>query len=260
MIGTITVDIPPEFDVGPLTVAWHGLTIAIGILLGGLLAARLARNRGLDPAPLQTMGVIVMASAIVGGRVFYLIEHGQFLQPDEWLGTRGFTFYGGFIAAAASLALYLRRTGHSIAYLDLAAVALPLGVAVGRIGDVINGEHYGPQTDFFLAVRNAHPDALTPDPSVAFHNGGLYEVLLSLAILAIVWPLRERLRIPGAMSWLVIGLYGAGRFVEFFARDDSENVALGVNGAQWTSLALLVVGLAGAAVTIGRVRFRTRAA
>lgn len=220
----------------------------------------MARNRGLDPAPLQTIGLIVVASALVGSRVFYLIEHGQLLQPDAWIGTRGFTFYGGFITAGASIAIYLRRTGQSVVYLDLAAVALPLGVAVGRIGDIINGEHYGPQTDFFLGVRNAHPDALTPDPALAFHNGGLYEVLLSLIIFAIVWPLRDRMRTPSAMSWLVIGLYGAGRFVEFFARDDSEDVALGINGAQWTSVALVIVALAGAAMTVGRSRWQARAA
>jgi phosphatidylglycerol---prolipoprotein diacylglyceryl transferase len=248
----ITIDIAPSFQLGPLTLTWHGLTIALGVLVGGLLAGRLARRRGLRSEPLQTIALLVVASALVGGRVYYLAETGRLLEPDQWLGTNGFTFYGGFIMAAITIAIYLRRSGHSVVYLDLAAVALPLGVAIGRIGDVINGEHYGPQTDFFLAVRNAHPDALTPNPAVAFHNGGLYEVILGLVIFALVWPLRDRLRRPTALTWLVVALFAAGRFVEFFTRADSEDIALGLNSAQWTSLALLAVALAGAWWTLVR--------
>lgn len=49
--GTITIGIDPMIRLGPVTVAWHGLTIAIGILVGGLFAGRDARRRGLDPQP-----------------------------------------------------------------------------------------------------------------------------------------------------------------------------------------------------------------
>jgi phosphatidylglycerol---prolipoprotein diacylglyceryl transferase len=132
------------------------------------------------------------------------------------------------------------------------AVGLPLGVAVGRIGDVINGEHYGPRSDFFLAVRNAHPDALTPNPAFAYHNGGLYEVLLGAAIFALVWPLRHRLPRPGDLAWLVLGLFAAGRFFEFFVRSDSPDLALGLNNAQWTSLGPLAIVAVGWALTTRR--------
>ena len=45
-------------------------------------------------------------------------------------------------------------------------------VAVGRLGDVINGEHYGPETTFLLGVRNSHPEADVPSHAVAYHSGG----------------------------------------------------------------------------------------
>ena len=139
MLGTITVGIDPTVELGPLTLAWHGLTIALGILVGGVVAAREARRRGLDPEPLYSVGVIVVIAALLGGRVYYLMEHGLLLEPSEWLGTRGFTFYGGLIAAALGIAVFVWRRGLSVAYLDVIAVALPLGLAIGRIGDVING-------------------------------------------------------------------------------------------------------------------------
>ena len=143
-----------------------------------------------------------------------------------------------------------RLAGLSAEYLDAIAFAVPIGIAVGRIGDVINGEHYGPATDFFLGVRNTHPDALTPNPDVAYHSGGLYEVILGLAIFAIVWLLRGRLQRPTAMAWTVLGLLAAGRFLEFFVRSDSEPLALGLVTAQWTSIVLIAVAAAGAWATL----------
>lgn len=177
-LAVLTVGIDPTIELGPVTLAWHGITIALGILVGGLAAGREVRRRGLPTEPLYTIGMILVAGALVGGRAFYLAEHGQLLDPGEWLGTRGFTFYGGLIAAAVGIGAYLWRGQLSIEYLDAVSFGLPLGIALGRVGDVINGEHYGPQTDFFLGVRNTHPDADVPSPDVAYHSGGLYEVLI----------------------------------------------------------------------------------
>jgi phosphatidylglycerol---prolipoprotein diacylglyceryl transferase len=252
-LSVITISIDPDLHLGPVTLAWHGLTIAIGILVGGLAAARFARERRLDRERLYTIGMLLVIGGIVGGRLFYVLEHGGPL-----FGTRGFTFDGGVILAAALIALYVWRQQLGARYLDAVAVGLPLGVAVGRIGDVINGEHYGPRSDFFLAVRNAHPDALTPNPAFAYHNGGLYEVLLGAAIFALVWPLRHRLRRGGDLAWLVLGLFALGRFFEFFVRSDSPELALSLNNAQWTSLGLLVIVALGWTLTARRTRRGSR--
>jgi phosphatidylglycerol---prolipoprotein diacylglyceryl transferase len=251
--AVITIGIDPTIELGPVTIAWHGLTIAIGIVIGGIAVAHDARRRGLDPERVYAIGMILVVGALVGGRAFYLLEHGELDDPSAWLGTTGFTFYGGFIAAGLGIAYYVRRQRLSISYLDAIAAGLPLGVAIGRIGDVINGEHYGPASDFFLAVRNTHLDALTPNPELAYHSGGLYEVMIGAIVFAIAWPLRKRLQPrPLALTWLVVALLAAGRFVEFFARSDSADLALGLETAQWTSLLLLAVAAAGAWLTLRR--------
>src|SRR5581483_4588375 len=229
--AVITIGIPPEIHLGPVTIAWHGLTIVIGILIGGLVAAKYCREEGIDTDPLYTIGGLLALGGIVGGRLFYVAEHGGPL-----FGTTGFTFDGGVILAAVLIAVYVWRSALSWRYLDAVAVGMPLGVAIGRIGDVINGEHYGTRSDFFLAVRNSNPDALTPNPHFAYQNGGLYEVMLAALIFAIVWPLRHRFRRTGALVWLVLGLFAVGRFFEFFLRSDSPQLALGLDNAQWTSI------------------------
>jgi phosphatidylglycerol:prolipoprotein diacylglycerol transferase len=251
--AVITIGIDPTIELGPITVAWHGLTIAIGILVGGAAVAHDARRHGLDPERIYAIGLILVIGALVGGRAFYLLEHGRLDDPGEWFGTTGFTFYGGFIAVALGIACYSRRQRLSISYLDAIAAGLPLGLAVGRIGDVINGEHYGPASGFFLAVRNTHPDALTPSPELAYHSGGLYEVIIGAIVFAIAWPLRKRLQPrPLALMWLVLALLAIGRFFEFFVRSDSPDLALGLETAQWTSLLIIAVAAAGARLTLRR--------
>lgn len=261
-IATITIGLDPYIHLGPVTIAWHGLTIALGIVVGGLAAGRWARERELESDPLYVIAALLVLGAILGGRVFYLLEHDAsgLWHPDRLLGSPGFTFDGGVILAGLLILVYVRRADLSTLYLDAVAAGLPLGVAIGRIGDVINGEHFGPRSDFFLAVRNSHPDALTPNPAFAYHNGGLYEVILAALIFCVIWPLRHRFRTPGTLAWTVLGLFAIGRFFEFFARSDSPGLALGLDNAQWTSLALLIASAVGLAITLSRARARARAA
>jgi phosphatidylglycerol:prolipoprotein diacylglycerol transferase len=245
--AVITIGIGPNIHLGPVTLAWHGVTIALGIAVGYLVAARWVQQRGLAAEPLQTLCGLLAVCGLVGGRIFYVFEHG-----GPVFGTRGFTFDGGFILAGLALALYVRRTRLDVRYLDGIALWLPLGVAIGRIGDIINGEHYGAVSRSFLAVRNAHPDALTPNRALAYQNGGVYEVLLALAVLAMMLALRDRIRRPGDMAWLVVVLFAVGRFAEFFLRSDSPQLALGLSNAQWTSVALLIAAVLGRSVAVRR--------
>ncbi len=200
---------------------------------------------------MYNFAALAALGGIVGARIFYLFEHdpGGLLAPDRLLSSHGFTFDGGVILAAILIAVYVHRQRLTGRYLDACAVGLPLGVAIGRIGDVINGEHYGDRSTFLLAVRNAHPEAETPSTLHAYHNGGLYEVLLAATIFAIAWLLRNRLRHPGELAWLVLALFAVGRFFVFFLRSDSPELALGLSNAQWTSVALLLVVIAGWVLT-----------
>jgi phosphatidylglycerol:prolipoprotein diacylglycerol transferase len=252
--AVIEIGIDPYLELGPLRLAWHGLMIAVGIAAGALLAARYGRERGLDGERLYVAALVLALAGIVGARLFWLFETDPagLLRPGEWVGSRGFSIYGGIVFGLPALALYLHRRRLSLPYLDAMAAGFPLGLAVGRIGDVINGEHYGPPSELPWAVRHTHPDASVPSPELAYHDGGLYEVALGLALLAVVWPLRHRLRPAGRLLWTVIALYAAGRFVMFFWRSDSETLALSLSSAQWTSLALL--GLAGAGLLDARAR------
>lgn len=243
--GVLSVNVDPQIQLGPLTLAWHGVMIVAGIAAGGWVASRFARGRGLDRERLWTAVGVIAIAGIVGSRLFYLLLNRpeDLVRPDHWLGSRGFAFYGAMIGGTLAVAIYLHRA--RLEHLDAMAFGFPLGLAVGRIGDLISGEHYGPASNAPWAVRYLNPGAEVPHTAVGYHSGALYEIVLGLVMLPLVWLLARRLRRPGALLWAVIALYSAGRFVIFFYRDDSRQLALGLNAAQWTSLALVVgAGLA----------------
>lgn len=75
-LSVITVGIDPTIELGPLTFAWHGLTMAIGILIGGWLASRVAAAAGLDAYRLYEIVMIVAIAGLVGRKVLYLRRQG----------------------------------------------------------------------------------------------------------------------------------------------------------------------------------------
>ncbi|MDQ3065935.1 MAG: prolipoprotein diacylglyceryl transferase [Actinomycetota bacterium] len=150
------------------------------------------------------------------------------------------------MSARSELSRLLSRSGSPSRVL---AYGFPLGMALGRIGDVINGEHFGPATDAPWGVRYTHPDAEVPTSTLAYHAGGLYEVVLALAIFAFVMLVGRRLKATGELLWSVVGLYAAGRFVMFFYRDDSDALAAGLTGALWISVALVIATGVGLGLT-----------
>ena len=260
MVGyaaVLTLPFDPYLRIGPIELAWHGLMTAVGIALAAFFALRFASERGLSRDRIYELVLVTALAGFAGARVLYLIEHdpGALLAPGEWLSTRGYSFYGALIAGPLAVAIYLRVVGAGIAYLDALASGFGLAMAVGRIGDVISGEHFGPPSTLPWAIQYTDPDAEAPSPDVAYHPGGLYESLLGLAIFALIWPFRDRFKTPGVLFFTVVGLYSLGRFAIFFVRSDSEQLALGLSNSQWISLALLAACVA----AIAWLRWRSQA-
>jgi phosphatidylglycerol:prolipoprotein diacylglycerol transferase len=250
-MASITISLDPQIHVGALSLAWHGLMIAVGIFFGARMSISYARRKGLPGEPVTSIVAVLALAGIVGSRLFYLLlnQPAGLADPTQWLGSRGFAFYGALILSPLAVAIYIHRRRLSLRYLDACAYGFPLGTAIGRIGDLISGEHYGSPTNVPWGVLYTNPHAEVPHINVAYHSGGLYEIVLGLGLLIIVLLLRDRLKRPTQMLWLVIGLYGAGRFVMFFYRADSAGFALGFNDAQAASLLIMLLGLGGLLAT-----------
>ena len=187
---------PVLIELGPLTLRWYGILMMIAIGLAIVVAGREVARRGLDPNTLYDMVFWVLIPAGIGARLYYVFIQsprtpegiGRFLENpllifQIWTG--GIHIFGAFIFGGVALVLYCRwRRLPTLVYLDALAVALPLAQAVGRLGNFINQELYGPPTTLPWGLR-IDPDHrippyndLTTYPETArFHPLFLYELL-----------------------------------------------------------------------------------
>src|SRR5947209_13372049 len=130
-----------------------------------------------------------------------------------------------------------------------------IGLAVGRIGDVINGEHHGTPTNLPWGVEYVNPDTLG-QPGVVVHPEVVYEMILMLGLLAMLLPFHQRLKatLPnGVMGLVYLGLYGLGRFWLSYFRTDPA-IIFGLRQAQLASLVMVVIAVVGIPILMRRAR------
>lgn len=169
----------------------------------------------------------------------------------------GLTFYGGFILAMARAVYKLRATTLGFwRTADIAAVGIPLGLALARLGCFLGGCCFGSRTDVAWAVSfPAWSDAsrahvkqgvlgVASLPSLPVHPTQIYESVASLLVAG--WCLfvaLPRKRFDGHVFVQFAALYAFARFTIEFWRDDDRGGGFGLSTSQWVSIWLLVFAL-----------------
>ena len=252
MLAAISYEPLVSIDLGPLSIPPHGIFTGVGVVVGAWLMLRDVRRAGFDPDVAASILTRAVIAALVGARAAYVVNHwSRFDSPLEmvriWEG--GASLLGGLAAAMAVAVYELRRHRLPVLrYLDLAAPWLLVGIAVGRIGDLIIADHLGKTTDVSFGFRC--PDAVDVGetvgspcpPGEVVHLTAMYDLLWAAAAGALVWWIRRRtvrIGVPIAAAGL---FYGVGRFVLDGFRADT--VRLGLTGSQWTGLLLVGISLA----------------
>lgn len=245
----IKIDINPVMaELGPLTLAWHGFFTAAGIIAGVSLAVWLGKKDGIPSEIGQEIALVGIPFAIVGARLFYVAEHwgDNFSNNIAGIVTDitegGITLYGGLIGGILGGVVYAlwRKWPVPIA-LDAAAPGIILGQAIGRLGDLVNGEHLADRTSLPWGVKYLDPGSpqyrafesdralggpLNPGDTYAVHPvAGGYELVGDLVILAILyWVARRWLRAPGWVFAAYMLMYGVLRFGLSFFRNDEQQL------------------------------------
>jgi prolipoprotein diacylglyceryl transferase len=241
----INID-PNLVRVGDFVLAWHGVFTAVGILAGVWLAARVMRWYGLSDDPVYNGALIAVPSAIIGARILYIIGNW-----DQFSGNLGRMFLineGGISVWGAVAGGILGGTFYALRkhvplgqFADACGLGLLNGLWIGRIGDIINGEHHGSHTSVPWSVVYTHPDTLG-ERGVPVHLAVGYEMVWDIALLGfLLWFLR-RVRVPGVVFWLFLVFYSIGRFWTHEFRTDGAQV-LGLQEAQFISLIGLAISV-----------------
>jgi phosphatidylglycerol:prolipoprotein diacylglycerol transferase len=232
----------PELDLGPLTLQTFGIMFSLAFLAAGAVIARRLKEIGRPVDWAYEFVFAALIGGLVGARLYYLAANWDTVE-DDFLGNlfsgEGLVWYGGALGGAAGAfiwAAYRRFLG--LALLDLAAPALALGYAVGRVGCQLSGDgDYGTESDLPWAM--AYPDGTVPT-TAEVHPTPVYETLAMGLAAWLLWQWRDRLR-PGLLFASYLVLAGLERFLVEFVRRNDE-VLVGLTAAQLQSLVLMAAG------------------
>jgi phosphatidylglycerol---prolipoprotein diacylglyceryl transferase len=258
---TIVIDLDPNIlRIGPFLITWHGVFSVLGIIAAARLGFwLLQRDAGKVKGEGDGLAWMVVLG-LIGARLLYvwenfrLFENGQFLRIFA-LTEGGISQWGGLFGAALGAYIWARRTKLSFLKLvDAGGAATMIGLTIGRIGDVINGEHHGSPTTVPWGVEYVNPSTLG-QPGRVVHPEVAYEMVLCLAILGALLPFHQRLkaRLPdGVLGLIYLALYAAGRFFLSNYRLDPA-VFLGLRQAQVASALMVVIAVIAIPVLLRRV-------
>nr|WP_308696009.1 prolipoprotein diacylglyceryl transferase [uncultured Stomatobaculum sp.] len=213
------------------SIAFYGIIIGIGMLLGITLAARDAEKRGIGEDTIYDFALLGIVFGVIGARLYYV-----FFRWDNYRGNLleilnlragGLAIYGGVIGGILSLMVYCKRKKQN--FLNLAD-SLILGVLVGQIlgrwGNFFNAEAFGRYTDSLFAMQ-LRRDIVNPIminsallqhlvrvngvDYIQVHPTFLYESVWNLCLLLFLLWYRPKKRFTGEMFFLYLGGYGLGR-------------------------------------------------
>ncbi len=217
---------PVIVQIGPLAIRWYGMMYLMGFIVGYLvIRSELKRRNG--PIPLdaaEDMLFYIIIGLLLGARLGYVLIYNlpyYTTSPLDalafWKG--GMSFHGGLAGVIIAGFVFARKYNADFLELaDIGALAAPIGLMLGRIGNFINGELYGRVTD--LPWGMVFPGG-GPEPR---HPSQLYESALEGPFLfLILWGLRKRAKRNGQILAAFLIGYGIIRFmVEFFREPDIQ--------------------------------------
>lgn len=223
--------IPNSFSIGPLTFHIYGLIISSAVVIGWHLAKKRANFYKIKPAlldhPLMLLSLIL---GVVGGRIYHVLDKWGYYKsnPDQIIQVSGggLGIFGALIGIFAGLWIFARiKKVKLLSLLDLLAPSIILGQAIGRIGNYINQEGFGPPTSlpWGVYIDPAH----RPEQYMFFthfHPTFFYEAVLNLVAFYILLKLSSKLAKPGQILGLYLVLYGIIRFIVEFWRIDTAIV------------------------------------
>jgi phosphatidylglycerol---prolipoprotein diacylglyceryl transferase len=230
--------------IGSFRVSWHSFFALVGMLLGGFVSIRCARYLVGDQR-IYPFAIAVVIGGLIGARIAHVTDNWTLYANDPlealqfWSG--GIGTMGAPIGSTISGYLAARWLRLPMGFMfDVSVIGIALGEAVGRIGDIINGEHHSiPCAGLPWCVRYTHPETLGQSTSV--HPIGLYDGLMMLAIFIVLYAYWRRVRghPPEGRVWLAYLLFlGGGRFLLSFVRTDPVFLA-GLQQAQVLGLIYL---------------------
>ena len=246
-------------------IAYYGIIIGIGMLMGVLIASFDYKRRGEKSEDIEDLALYSIIFAILGARAYYVIFEWDYYSQHlgEILNLRqgGLAIYGGILTGILCCVIFCyRRKVKFFSIADSAVLGLLTGQLIGRWGNFFNAEAFGRYTDSLLAMRIkesivnpnmlnenvlTHAIRIGDEMFIQVHPTFFYESVWNLCTLIFLWITGPKKKFTGQIFWEYLMFYGIGRFWIEGLRTDSlllwgTNIAV----SQALSGALAVLGLA----------------
>jgi phosphatidylglycerol:prolipoprotein diacylglycerol transferase len=232
----------PEIHLGPITLQTFGICFAGGFLAAAAVLTRRLREVGRPPDWAYEIVFAGLIGGLVGSRLDYLLQNWDKVSQDvlgNLFSGSGLVWFGGAVGGAIGVVLWARWRGFlGLQMLDVVAVPLALGYAIGRIGCQLSGDgDYGIRTSLPWGMPYPHGTVPTTHD---VHPTPVYETLSVGLIALFLWRMRDRYP-PGVLFGLYLILSGVERLLIEFIRRNSDVVA-GLTQPQLISIVLIAAG------------------
>lgn len=239
---------PVLFNIGHFMLRWYSLILLAAMAVGLWLTAREAERKGFKQEQIYDVAIWIILAGILGARLFHVLDH----WPDEFAANpvRALYIWEGGLAIWGAIAGGLLAAGvlawknhwNFARLLDAGAPGLVLAQAIGRIACVITGDAMGKPTTGPFGFAYTSPHALVPQLGVYYTPMPVYELIVNLAIFALLWSLRKKRFADGLMFLTYLILYSIERFFLAFTSSYQTNI-LGMTQSQIIALVSLAIAL-----------------
>ena len=228
---------PVAFEIFGFEIMWYGVLIALGVVIGTVIAIREAKKRGYDEDMVIDLLIYAIPAALIGARVYYVIFAWDIYRdnPISALNFRlgGLAIHGGLIGAILASILFCKvKKINFWKVSDIMAPSIILGQAIGRWGNYINQEAYGGPTDLPWGIiingQKVHPTFL-------------YESIWNfIAFLLLISYRKKQIKFDGQIFYMYLILYSIGRFFIEGLRTDSLMIGP-IRVAQLISIIIILI-------------------
>ncbi len=237
------IDIDPvAFVIGPFEVRWYGIMVVLAVIAIIAIGLKEAKRVGVAQDHIYNLGIWAVISAIVFSRVIHIIDQWDYYvtNPSQILAFEGLAVYGAVIGVIVAIVVYCIVMKLSIWLItDIISPGALVGMAIGRVGCVLNGCCYGLTTSLPWAVEYFCPTSYAP-LGAPLHPTQFYHIIWNLLAFAVLWMLRRRLKPQGSIFLLYLALYAAGDLIIRFFRD-GEPFLFGLQQAQVIGIIMLLI-------------------
>lgn len=242
---------PVAFSIGPLSIHWYGILIAVGMILAYLLANYEANRKGLPEGTFVDLMFYIIIASLVGARLYYVIfnfEHYaanpvNIIRVDQG----GMAIHGGLIGGFLAGIIYARVKGYSFMQIaDITAPSILLGQVIGRLGNFINQEAHGGEVSRDFLESLMLPEFVINQMYIDgayYHPTFLYESIWNIIGIVLILLLRPHLKIGQSILVYLI-YYSIGRFFIEGLRTDSLMLTETLRAAQMISIVIIIGAIA----------------